>query len=58
LLAKADERAIAILASKLRTNLQSGDPTFVDRIFPLIYAHSYISNESTENAESILKEIL
>ncbi|MBN8544737.1 MAG: hypothetical protein J0L60_01280 [Ignavibacteria bacterium] len=58
LLSKADERALSVLVAKLRANLQSNDPNFIQRAFGLIYSCSYVSNASTENADAILREVL
>lgn len=58
LLAKGDDKALPVLAAKLRANLQSNDPGFIGRVFPLIYSYSYVSNATTENADGILREVL
>lgn len=58
LLSKAEERALSVLIAKLRANLQSNDPNFIQRAFGLIYSYSYVSNASTENADAILREVL
>lgn len=58
LLTKADDKALPVLVAKLRANLQSNDPGFLNRVFPLIYSYSYVSNASTENADGILREVL
>lgn len=58
LVSKADDRALSVMVAKLRANLQSNDSTFIQRAFGLIYAYSYVSNATTENADAILREVL
>nr|MBP9121625.1 hypothetical protein [Ignavibacteriaceae bacterium] len=58
LLGKSDERALSVLTSKIRSNLQSNDPTYLPRVLSVVYAFTYVSNATTENADGILREVL
>ncbi len=58
LLGKSDDRALSVLTSKIRSNLQSNDPTYLPRVLSLVYAFTYVSNATTENADGILREVL
>lgn len=58
LLGKSDEKALSVLTSKIRSNLQSNDPTYLPRVLSVVYAFTYVSNATTENADGILREVL
>ncbi|GAB1444105.1 hypothetical protein MASR2M39_29510 [Ignavibacteriales bacterium] len=58
LLGKSDDRALSVLTSKIRSNLQSNDPTYLPRVLSVVYAFTYVSNATTENADGILREVL
>lgn len=58
LLGKSDDKALSVLTSKIRSNLQSNDPTYLPRVLSMVYAFTYVSNATTENADGILREVL
>jgi hypothetical protein len=58
LMGKSEDRALSIFTAKLKSNLQNNDPSYIGRALSLVYASTYISNAATENADSILREVL
>lgn len=58
LVGSSDEKALNIVVSKLKDNFPNNDPSYVDLVMRYIFAFSYSANDSVQNAETLLKEIL
>jgi circadian clock protein KaiC len=58
LVGKSDEKALSVLTAKIKANLQSNDPSYLPRVLSMVYAFTYVSNATTENADGILREVL
>ncbi|NUN07937.1 MAG: hypothetical protein HUU54_02055 [Ignavibacteriaceae bacterium] len=58
LMGKGDEKSLGILVSKMKSNLPNSDPVYVTRVMQYLYAFTYEVSDNTENAETILSEIL
>ncbi|MBK7867125.1 MAG: hypothetical protein IPJ75_09115 [Ignavibacteriales bacterium] len=43
LLGKSDDKALSLLTSKIRSNLQSNDPSYLPRVLSVVYAFTYVS---------------
>lgn len=58
LMSKAEEKALNILVTKLKSNLPNIESSYIDTVMQYLYAYTYQVDDSVVNAESIFNEIL
>jgi circadian clock protein KaiC len=58
LMSKADEKAVNMMVSKIKSNLPYTDPAYVDVMMQHIYSFTYFVNENVQNADFIFSELL
>lgn len=58
LMSKADDKAVNVLVSKLKSNLPYTDPAYLDVVMQYIYSYAYHVDENVQNADFIFNELL
>jgi len=58
LMSKADEKAVNMMVSKIKSNLPYTDPAYVDVMMQHIYSFTYFVDENVQNADFIFSELL